>query len=352
MSNIAQVCPSTSHSHVNTHILAIEPTEIALRSWLQTQGAENLPDSLFISATVLFGSVDPYDLISFLDMSLRELAVQTQLQREEENMAVLSMQRGRCFMEESMYRAQMEVSLFSKAMANFSEKLSPADNSPTSFLALQTLPLNAVGYVGACQEFTLANSDCSPPTRYKCMAWLSSCRKVSLLTSSHFHDATEVDSASRIQLPDCPQYLKEHLHGKSTKASTTNATRDPPDDKNSYLPGCLKALVDDVAHRTYVSACMAETKKSPVRTDDADSFEPEHKTLDKLKFEFRIMYFKKQRAQAEVDMFAEAIARIAVGGTSAGSATTFGSRASDNIDDWFDDWNSASSLSSGPSVLL
>lgn len=86
-----------------------------------------------------------------------------------------------------------------------------------------------------------------------------------------------------------------------------------PDDKNSYLPGCLKTLVNDVAHRTYVSACMAETKKSPARTDDADSFKPELKTLDKLKFEFRIMYFKKQRAQAEVDMFAEAIARIAVG---------------------------------------
>ncbi|KAG1732474.1 hypothetical protein EDD22DRAFT_960375 [Suillus occidentalis] len=338
MLNIAQVCPSTSHSHVNTHIIEIEPTEVALRSWLQTQGAENLSDSLFISATVLFGSVDPYDLICFLDMSLRELAVQTQLQREEENMAVLSMQRGRCFMEESMYRAQMEVSLFSKAMANFSEKLNPADNSPTPWLALQSLPLNAVGYVGACQEFTLANSNCSPPTRYKCMAWLSSCRKASLLTSSHFHDATEVDSASRIQPPDCPQLLQEHLHGKSTKASTTNATRDP-------------ALVNDVAHRTYVSACMAETKKSPARTDDGDSFKPEHKTLDKLKFEFRIMYFKKQRAQAEVDMFAEAIARIAVGGTSAGSATTLGSRASDNIDDWFDDWNSASSLSSSPSAL-
>jgi hypothetical protein len=97
----------------------------------------------------------------------------------------------------------------------------------TPMLALQSLPLNAVGYVGACQEFTLANSNCSPPTRYKCIAWLSSCRKASLLTSSHFHDATEVDSASRIQLPDCPQLLQEHLHGKSTKASTTNATRDP-----------------------------------------------------------------------------------------------------------------------------
>lgn len=83
---------------------------------------------------MLFGSVDPYDLICFLDMSLRELAVQTQLQREEEDMAALSMQRGRCFMEESMYRAQMEVSLFSKAMANFSEKLNPADNSRESLL--------------------------------------------------------------------------------------------------------------------------------------------------------------------------------------------------------------------------
>ncbi|KAG1764696.1 hypothetical protein EV702DRAFT_1051264 [Suillus placidus] len=247
-----------------TPILEIEPTKIALRSWLQTQEAEvSIPMTLY-------------------DMSLRELAVQMQLQREEENMAILSMQRGQCFMEESI-----------KVMANFCEKLNTMDNSLKSWLALQTLPMNAVGYVAACQESTLTNSDCSPPTRYKCMVWLSSCRKALLLTSSHFHDATEVDNASRIKLPDCPQYLKDHLR-KFTKAS------------------CLKALIDDVAYRTYVSAYMAETKKSPVCTDNGDSFKTEHKMLDKLKFEFRVMYFKKQRAQAEVDMFAEAIARIVV----------------------------------------
>ncbi|KAG1865666.1 hypothetical protein C8R48DRAFT_772663 [Suillus tomentosus] len=319
MLNITPDRFSTSHLHVNIHILEIEPTEIALRSWLQTQGTENLPDSLFITASVLFGSVDPYDLISLLDMGLRELAMQTQLQREEESMTVLPVQRGRCFMEERMYRAQMEVSLFSKAMANLCEKLNTTDNStnsPTSRLALKTLPVNTVGYVGACQEFTLANFDCSPPTRYKCMAWLSSCRKASLLTSSHFHDVAE------------------------------------PGDQNLYLPGCLKALVNDLAYRAYVSASITETSKSPVRTDNSDSFKTEPKPLDELKSEFRIMYFKKQRAQAEVDMFAEAIARIVVEGTSAGSATTLESRPSDNIDDWFDDWNSASSSSSSASALL
>jgi hypothetical protein len=76
----------------------------------------------------------------------------------------------------------------------------------------------------------------------------------------------------------------------------------------------LKHLVDDVAYRAYLSASVAESNKSLAYPDNRGSFKAESKTLDELKIEFRIMYLKKQRAQAEVDMFAEAIARIAIGG--------------------------------------
>jgi hypothetical protein len=80
---------------------------------------------------MLFESVDPHDLIALLDMSIKELATQAQLQQEDSS-TVLFLQRGTCLMEERMYRAQMEVSLFSKAMANLCEKLNTTTNSTNS----------------------------------------------------------------------------------------------------------------------------------------------------------------------------------------------------------------------------
>jgi hypothetical protein len=86
-----------------------------------------------------------------------------------------------------------------------------------------------------------------------------------------------------------------------------------PGDQILYLPIYLKALVGDMAYRAYVNASVAETNKSLARTCNSDSSNAESKALDGLKSDFRIMYLKKQRAQAEVDMFAEAIACIVVG---------------------------------------
>ncbi|KAG2113317.1 hypothetical protein BD769DRAFT_1673698 [Suillus cothurnatus] len=166
MSNIISTFLSTSQSPPDTH-LEIEHTEFALRSWLQTRGTEILPDSLFVAISVLLGSVDLHDLITLLDMSLREIATRQQLQPEEESRTVLPVQSGRCLMEERMYRAQMEVSLFSKAMANLCEQLDTTSNttdSPTSCLAPNNLPVDAVDYAGSFREFRSANFDCFPPT--------------------------------------------------------------------------------------------------------------------------------------------------------------------------------------------
>jgi len=72
---------------------------------------------------MLFGWVDPLDLIAVLHISLRVAAVENQLQQEDYTSVTFLVQGGRCLMEERMYRAQMEVSLFSKAIANVYEEL-------------------------------------------------------------------------------------------------------------------------------------------------------------------------------------------------------------------------------------
>ncbi|KAG2122894.1 hypothetical protein BD769DRAFT_1670529 [Suillus cothurnatus] len=244
MSNIISTFLSTSQSPPDTH-LEIEHTEFALRSWLQTRGTEILPDSLFVAISVLLGSVDLHDLITLLDMSLREIATRQQLQPEER-----------------VGQAQMEVSLFSKAMANLCEQLDTTSNttdSPTSCLAPNNLPVDAVDYAGSFREFRSANFDCFPPTRYKCMSWLSECRKASVLMSSHLHNsATKVgDNVGRMLLHDFPQYPKD---------SSLHKTLLKPGDQILYLPIYLKALVGDMAYRAYVNASVAETNKSLART--------------------------------------------------------------------------------------
>ncbi|KAG1888472.1 uncharacterized protein F5891DRAFT_1199178 [Suillus fuscotomentosus] len=101
----------------------------------------------------------------------------------------------------------------------------------------------------------------------------------------------------------------------------------------------------------------------PIRLDNPNDFKTkEDKPLDVLKSDFHILQLMKRRAQSEVDMFSEAIARTAGIGctndgtcTSSGSATTYESRLPSNFsdnrsDDWFDDWFDGS-ISSNASVL-
>lgn len=73
---------------------------------------------------VLFGLVDSHNLTGLLDVILEEVKMQISLQQEEEENCSVFLQRGgRCFMEQRMYCAQIEVSLFSKAIANLCEEL-------------------------------------------------------------------------------------------------------------------------------------------------------------------------------------------------------------------------------------
>ncbi|KAG2091347.1 uncharacterized protein F5147DRAFT_780031 [Suillus discolor] len=118
MLNSSSLCPPTFITPSTKHILEIEQTENALKSWLQKQGCEILPDSLFVTVSMLFAWVDPLDLIAVLQVSLRVVAMEQLFQQEELTCISFLLQGGRCYMEERMYRAQMEVTLFNKAIAN------------------------------------------------------------------------------------------------------------------------------------------------------------------------------------------------------------------------------------------
>ncbi|KAG1896092.1 uncharacterized protein F5891DRAFT_983785 [Suillus fuscotomentosus] len=82
-----------------------------------------LPDSLFTTASVLFGLVDPLDIKALIEVSLKEDTTQTGLQQEEESCLEYLKRGGRFLMEERMDQAQLEVSLFSNAIANLCEEL-------------------------------------------------------------------------------------------------------------------------------------------------------------------------------------------------------------------------------------
>ncbi|KAG1843858.1 hypothetical protein C8R48DRAFT_780511 [Suillus tomentosus] len=295
-STIASLLPTPNT--LSTRNLLGEHTENTLKSWLQKQGRDILPESLLITASVLFGWVDPLDLIAVLHISLRVAAVERQLQQEEYTDITFLVQGGRCWMEERRYRAQMELSLFSKAIENVYEEL---------------------------------NTQYHPSTREKCEAWLS--------TSWQF----QMDFPRTQEIPQFHQHVLK------------------PNNSFLPLPCLIKPWVSSVTYGDYVSASCAVTK--PIRLDNPNDFKTkEDKPLDVLKSDFHILQLMKRRAQSEVDMFSEAIARTAGIGctndgtcTSSGSATTYESHLPSNFsdnrsDDWFDNWFDGS-ISSNASVL-
>lgn len=140
------------------------------------------------------------------------------------------------------------------------------------------------------------------------------------------------------------------------------------DDQLLSMPRLTNALVGNVKFGTYINASFAETDEL-LPTDNGNAFtRKEDKTLDELMSVFHILDLKKQRAQAEVDMFSEAIVlnaeleftddggyaafgrfyltNIIIIGTSSGKVTMYDSRLHD---DWFDDWVSTSSAPSDTS---
>jgi hypothetical protein len=167
---------------------------------------------------VLLAWVDPHDLMSVLEMSLREVARETQLQ-EEEGRTITHWRGNRCFMEERMYRAQTEVSLFSKAMVNLCEEMTtrcrPREHRSQDYIQYSkpflafgpkmSHPTNAAGYVGACQAPSLVNFSCFQPTeaiQEKCNAWLFASSRSQDIIQVSDGEGTLLDSQ---QIPEIPQ---------------------------------------------------------------------------------------------------------------------------------------------------
>ncbi|KAG1847482.1 hypothetical protein C8R48DRAFT_677579 [Suillus tomentosus] len=282
-----------------------------------------LPDSLLVTASVLFGWVDSHDLMAFLDVSLKEVAMQEILQQEEH--IILFAGGGRCLMQDRMLRAQMEVSLFSNAISNACEELETRSHPDAHTLGLkQPVTVNAVENAGARSAPSLVRLGCFQPSSHvteKCKAWL--------LASSSFQDTTTKVESNTLEIEYSPISKDIFLS----------------------LPRFLKAWVDHITYRTYVNASLAESK--PPYLNNRHGFKAkESKSLDQLRSDIHILDLKKHRAQTEVDMLSEALSRIAESeGTesdgSSGSAVTYG-----HNNDWSDDWFSSSYASSNVSLLM
>ncbi|KAG2740095.1 hypothetical protein P692DRAFT_20881234 [Suillus brevipes Sb2] len=141
---------STWERPPKTHFLGNDQTEVALVTWLKKQGHDTLPDSLFTTASVL---------MAFLDVSLREAAMQKRLQQGEQPMLFL-----------------MEVSLFSNAIANACEKLETrAHTDPHTTNPESLATVRPVKNVGACLPPSLVRLGCFQPSSDivdKCNTWL------------------------------------------------------------------------------------------------------------------------------------------------------------------------------------
>ncbi|KAG2147524.1 hypothetical protein DEU56DRAFT_929171 [Suillus clintonianus] len=294
-------------------LFGIEHDENALANWLQERGPVTLSDSLFITTVVLFGLVDSHDLAGLLEVALEEVETQIPLHQEEENCSVN-------YVVEIIVSTTLNLFLVSWRVG------------PN----LTLLAVNPVGYVGTCPPPSSLDSKCFGPTKAmekaahdKCHAWL--------LASSQSQDTTQV--ASNAGTPPNSPRLQESLLRRG--------------DILSSLPRSMKSWVDNATYSMYISACFAETNE-PLRIDNKERFtRKEYKSPDTLMSIFHILDLKTQRAQAEADMFSEAIERTAEieltdDGLSSGSGTTT-TCDSRSPHDWFDDWFSSSSAPSNAS---
>ncbi|KAG2063793.1 hypothetical protein BDR04DRAFT_1123027 [Suillus decipiens] len=159
-------------------------------------------------------------------------------------------------MEERMYQAQMEVSLFSKAIANLCEELK-VKCCPSTWSKMQII-----------QE-----ADKDPDTH----------QLTQLVDVNHL--LFEVDFPQAHEIPKLYEHLSRH---------------------DNFIPPLMEAWLGHVTHHTYITTSFADSK--PLCISNSESFRAKkNKTLDALKSNFSILELKKQRAQAEVDMFSEVI---------------------------------------------
>ncbi|KAG0701739.1 hypothetical protein DFH29DRAFT_875653 [Suillus ampliporus] len=246
--------------------LPIEHTENALESWLQKQSREMLSDSLFITVYMLFGWVDPLDLIAVL---------------------------------------QMEVSLFSKAIVNLCKELNTKCHSST--WPKTVLPENTVLYGG------MPNASPGP-----------------------FGLLSTFKNYSR-QMPGMAFHVITVPWGFPANSGSSSA---------------LRTLHKD----------CADTKLLCINTSGSFKVK-EEKMLAALKSHFHTLALKKHCAQAEVDLFSEAIGHTAGFKydddgtcTSSGYNGSYESyplgNCSDSSADWFDDWFDETSSKSSNGGLL
>ncbi|KAG2151795.1 hypothetical protein BD769DRAFT_1658239 [Suillus cothurnatus] len=205
---MSNIIISPCDTPLNVDVLGIEHNENDLVYWLQVKGREILPDSLFTTASVLFGLVDPLDIKALIEVRLKEDATQTGLQHEEESCLEYLKRGGRFLMEERMDRAQIEVSLFSRAIANLCEELNTryrlALRSVDPEKLVTPKPAESVG-----ARQTSVSDNCFRPTKAiqgKCHAWLR--------TSPQSQDITQDSNASRIlrDFPLTSQIPRLHEH--------------------------------------------------------------------------------------------------------------------------------------------
>jgi len=218
-------------------------------------------------------------------------------------------------MEERMHGAQMELSLFGKALANLCEEMNARCHA-ASHPDLKILTTDTIRYMGVCQAPSPVNLHCFRPTvavQEKCNAWFLTLSHPQLIVQVSNCSGTLLDFQLTLEVPELHEFPLS------------------PEERLLSLPHFVKAWVDNVAYRAYMYASREELYE-PLGIDDCDNFKAkEYKTLDVLKFDLLILYLKKQRAQAGVVMFCEAIERTSEfgftdGGTTSGISTTYESR--------------------------
>ncbi|OAX39275.1 hypothetical protein K503DRAFT_769662 [Rhizopogon vinicolor AM-OR11-026] len=261
-------------------------------------------------------------------------------------------------MEERVYRAQMELSLFGKAIVNLCEEMS-ARSRASSHPNLKVLTTDTVRYMGACQAPSPVNLHCFRPTvavQEKCNTWF--------LTLSHPQHTVQVSNCSGTLLDSRLTLEVPELHESLLSVSAINIIMIrcfdavQPEERLLSPPHFAKAWVDNDTYCAYMNAFCQELNE-PLVIDNCDNFKAkEYKTLDVLKSDLLILYWKRQRAQIEVDMFCEAIERTSEfgftdGGTTSGISTTYESRppANDYWNDSFSDSCSTFSASSNASAF-
>ncbi|KAG1833194.1 hypothetical protein DFJ58DRAFT_847891 [Suillus subalutaceus] len=192
---------------------------------------------------------------TILDVSLGVVAMQKQLQQEEQT--IFFPGGAQCLLQERMLQAQMEVSLFSNAIANACEDLEDRSHPDEHTVGpKKPVTVKAVEDVGACLAPSLVRLGSFCPLNNiieKCNAWL--------LALPCFQGATKVIATQTL---DFPQTLKPE-----------------------YLP---------------IPPCLNKMHSFKAK---------ESKSLDVLRSKIHIMDLKKHCTQTEVNMLSEAISCIA-----------------------------------------